>query len=168
MVKVRVGVFLTIRCGVYHNIIYIINIVVIILIICIIYSMATERQTHRQVAISGGLLVDEHIAPLVDVLRRFEKVQTVDSCEGYDDAPCYVYFTYQGDAQAFMLFVNELSIKLRARLDSCCDYKLRMEWLAGSESPMAELISRRGYVNTLADALQAITTCHTNQSDDGR
>jgi hypothetical protein len=60
------------------------------------------------VAISGGLMVDEYVAPLVVALNAFERVSTLDSCEGRDGAPAYVYFTYQGDTHALVSFLHDL------------------------------------------------------------
>jgi hypothetical protein len=39
--------------------------------------------------------VDRGIAPLVSLLSSIPGVQTLQSCQGFDDSPAYVYFWYR-------------------------------------------------------------------------
>ncbi len=127
------------------------------------------RGVHKQIEITHGVSVDRGIAALVSALNGFDRVRTLDSCEGSDESPGYVYFTIDTDAAALLRFVHDLSVKLGACLSSCCEYKLRVEWLAGSDKPVAELIARHDCIPVLVEALSSfMAVCHTNQSADGR
>ena len=116
--------------------------------------------THEQATIEGGIEVDRGIVPLVQILNRIEDVSTLDSCEGGERHEAYVYFRCSHDT---VQFVEWLADRLRASLDACCEYRLRLEWLAGSEV-MAQILARPDYVGTLADALMKVTNDHTNRS----
>jgi hypothetical protein len=114
---------------------------------------------HEQVTIEGGIEVDRGVAPLVVALNSFGGVATLASCEGDPERAAYVYFRCADTVR----FVDWLADKLRARLNACCEYRLRVEWLAGSEA-MAEIIAQPDYVDTLTDALSAIKrACHKNR-----
>jgi len=119
---------------------------------------------HEQVLLDSGIEVDRGIAPLVVALNSFDGVATVSSCEAGPNGRAYVYFRCTETTP----FVEWLADKLRARLNACCEYRLRVEWLAGSEA-MAEIIAQPDYVETLTDALSAIKrACHTNRFPDDR
>jgi len=117
---------------------------------------------HKQITLDGGLEVDRGIAPLVAALNKIEGVSTVDSCEGDSQSEAYVYFRGRPDT---VQLVEWLADRLRARLHACCEYRLRLEWLAGSEV-MAEILTRSDYVDTLANALLQVTNDHTSQFAD--
>jgi len=108
---------------------------------------------HREVQVKVNAFVDEGIAPLITALNEFERVETVDSCQGYGDQLAYTYFRFRGTAGEFLAFLQELSVTLGTRLDSCCDYRLRAEWLAGAKEPIGQLLVRLDYVPVLAEAL---------------
>ena len=100
--------------------------------------------------------VDEGVAPLVEALNQFEKVETIDSCQGYGGRPACVYFRFRGTPREFLTFLQGLSVNLGTRLDSCCDYSLRAEWLAGAKEPRGQLWARLDYVPRLAEALLGV------------
>ena len=115
---------------------------------------------HREVSVKVNSWVDCGIAPLVAAMNEFDEILTVDSCEGGDDAPAYVYFIHHGDAEQASAFVIKLSALLGTRLHSCCDYKLRLEWTPGAEQPLGEILTNPSYVDTLANALVGAASIH--------
>jgi hypothetical protein len=119
---------------------------------------------HEQVLLDSGIEVDRGIAPLVIALNRIEGVATLDSCEGDSQNEAYVYFRGRPDT---MRLVERLADRLRARLNVCCEYRLRLEWLASSQV-MGQILTRPDYVETLANALSAINARHTTPFRDGR
>ena len=111
-----------------------------------------SRRPHKEVQVKVNAWADEGIAPIVSALNQFERVETVDSCQGYDESG-YVYFRFRGSADEFLAFLQNLSGSLGTRLDSCGDYRLRAEWLAGAKEPLGQLLVRLDYVPILAEAL---------------
>ena len=125
---------------------------------------------HTEIPIKVNAWVDEGVAALVSALNEFENVQTLESCEGQDVTPSHVYFLHREGPQQTFAFLRGLAELLSPRLHSCCDYKLRLEWMPGAEQPLAEIVTRQEYVGTLANALTEIAAngYHTTQFDDGR
>jgi hypothetical protein len=111
-----------------------------------------SRRPHKEVQVKVNAFVDEGIAPVVTALNQFDRMETLDSCQGYDES-AYVYFRFRGTAEEFLAFLQSLSASLGTRLDSCCDYKLRAEWLAGAKEPLGQLLVRLDYAPILAEAL---------------
>jgi len=114
------------------------------------------REVHKQVVVKVNAFADETIAPLVEALNRFERIETIDSCQGYGGRPAYVYFRFRGSPREFLVFLQRLSVNLGTRLDSCCDYSVRAEWLAGAKEPRGQLWVRSDYVPILAEALLGV------------
>ena len=83
-------------------------------------------------------------------------METVDSRQGYGDELAYTYFRFRGTTEEFLAFLQELSANLGTHLDSCCDYILRAEWLAGAKEPIGQLLVRLDYVPRLAEALLGV------------
>jgi len=106
----------------------------------------------------------------VSALDEFDDVQAVESCEEHNGTPVFVYFIHRHSTQQTFAFVRMLLRLLGPRLESCCDYKLRLEWTPGTKQPLAEIITHRAYLSTLADALadNAAKTCRTSVSAGGR
>jgi len=50
--------------------------------------------------------VDQGIAEVVSLLSQIDQLETVESCEGYPDAPAFVYFRY-GDWKNLCWFLFE-------------------------------------------------------------
>lgn len=50
---------------------------------------------HEQTWVKVNAQVDRGIAHLVSLLNAIPGVQTLQSCEGFDDSPAYVYFWYK-------------------------------------------------------------------------
>jgi hypothetical protein len=127
-----------------------------------------SRRPHKEVQVKVNAWVDEGIAPIITALNQFERVETVDSCQGYGskweaesigvwgDQLAYTYFRFRGTARDLLTFLQDLSVSLGTRLDSCCDYRLRAEWLAGAKEPIGQLLVRLDYVPTLAEALLGV------------
>ncbi len=121
---------------------------------------------HREVVVKVNAFVDEGVMPLVSALNEFERVETIDSCQGNGETPAYTYFRFRGTAREFLDFLQGLSVSLGTRLDSCCDYNLRAEWLAGAEEPVGQLSVRLDYVPKLADALLRVHQAMTGETQD--
>ena len=110
-------------------------------------------KNHTETRIKVNAWVDSGIAPLVVALNEFDQVETVDSCEGYDDQP-YVYFRCR-NAKETCDFVYWLWGSLGTHLDSSSDYRLSLEWM-GTEEPMARIITTRTYLDCLLTGLSAV------------
>lgn len=123
------------------------------------------------VRVSDGdmVAVDREVAPLVQCLNQISDLITLDSCSGHGERDAYVYFTLAGGGNGLLTFVPELIKCLKADLDSCCEYRLRLEWLARDEAPLAQIIAQPDYIGILCDALKSPTVKHhMNQFADGK
>jgi len=120
--------------------------------------------THRQVFVKVNASVDEGIAPLVVALNQLARIHTIDSCEGYRGKEAYVYFSYWGTARQLASFLHNLSGYLGDCLDSCGDYRLEMEWLAGTTMPTARIVCRRDYIGPLIEALTELAALRRSES----
>jgi hypothetical protein len=128
-----------------------------------------EAEQHGQVVVKVNAQVDERVAPLVSALNEFDGVLTVDSCQGDAGSMAYVYFTRSGTSRDLLLFVDELAASLNARLAARQnEYEIRAEWAAGTEKPLAVLITRPEYIDVLADALSGAAKTHKKLFPYGR
>ena len=119
---------------------------------------------HQEIHLQVNAWVDEGIAPLVAALNRFERIVTVDSCQGDESQPAYVYFKEHPDSSGLALFVQDLAEILRD-CDLRCDYTLRVEWLGEDLEPMAQILALPSSIQLLADALtKAVNSRHTSAS----
>lgn len=108
---------------------------------------------HTEIPVKVNAWIDEGIAPIVFALNRFPEVVTLDSCEGRDGS-AYVHFAVRGDAADLSAFVHDLSVGIGKRVSGDCEYCLRIEWVAGSDTPMATLYSRIDYVEPVSNAIE--------------
>lgn len=130
-----------------------------------VQTTGREAGAHRQVKVKVNAQVDEHIAPVIEALNHFENVVTVDSCQGKDDSKAYVYFTHSGSSGELLTFVDKFAASLNGYLNTREDeYRLRVEWMAGSGTPLAELLMEQESISRLAHAIVAIATYHKSQS----
>lgn len=125
---------------------------------------------HTEIRVKANVWVDEGVAALVSALNEFEDIQTLESCEGGSEAHASVYFLHRRGGQETFAFVQRLSGLLESRLEACCEYRFRLEWMPGNNKPLAEILARREYVDTLAGALATVAANepHTTQFADGR
>lgn len=107
---------------------------------------------HTEIPVKVTAWVDEGVAPLVEALNEFPQVVTLDSCQGSEERPAHVYFKCRGEATETALFAAWLAESLATSTEAC-DYSLRVEWLAGSNEPMAELLTAPQFVRRLAGLL---------------
>lgn len=122
----------------------------------IVIALIKNCTVHAQTAVKVNALVDEGIAPLVEALNLFQGVLTIDSCQGGDCQKAYVWFHYGDSPGELASFLHELSVSLGAFLDSCCEFVILMEWLGGTETPTAKVVTDPDYISNLAEALQAV------------
>jgi len=69
-------------------------------------SLNAESPGHRPVWVQVNVQVDQGIAEVVSLLSEIDELETVESCEGYSDAPAFVYFRY-GDWKKLCRFLFE-------------------------------------------------------------
>ena len=115
-------------------------------------------EIHTQVAVKVNAFVDEGIARLVEALGLFQEIQTIESCEGSSEHRAYVYFVHCGEVDEFAQFIHKLSVQLGARQPACCEYVLVLEWMAGTEIPIAKLELEKSYVEGLATTIRKIAS----------
>jgi hypothetical protein len=116
---------------------------------------------HREVPVKVTAWVDEGVAPLVVALNDFERVLTVDSCEGGTTDGAYVLFRVRGHAGQAAKFAAGLAEAMGER----APYLLQAEWRTGESEPLLALSCPRDSVPALVDALSA---ARTRLSVDGR
>jgi len=125
--------------------------------------------SHIEIPVKVNAWIDKDIAPLVLALNRFDGVITVDSCQG-KNGHGYVYFTHHGNPEDLASFIQRLSASIGKKIPSGGDFSFRLEWLAGSERPMAQLVVKGSLVEPLANTITEIAASsgHTNRSRRGR
>ncbi|MFH2057232.1 MAG: hypothetical protein ABIJ61_14840 [bacterium] len=116
-------------------------------------------QDHKQTWVKVNAPVDDGIASLVMALNEFEGIITVDSCQGTENEPAYVFFTCLGDGDSLYSFVSKLAASLSAHLDSCSEWSLILEW-AGAEQPLARLEIQPASVIRLAKEVREVACNH--------
>ncbi len=109
---------------------------------------------HRQVPIKVNALVDEGIAPLVTALSRLAPVLTLDSCQGGDGAPAYVYFGYSGPEENELTFFYRLAKAIAGQPHREPFFTLNLEWRSGNQRPLASLQCPPEAIAHLARALR--------------
>ena len=115
---------------------------------------------HTEVRIQVNAWVDEWIAPVVEALNGFPEVVTFDSCEGDG----HVFFDVEGGADALVAFVRELAAGLAAELESCCGFRLNLEWM-GSHPAQGAIYVAEGQNEAVAQALRAVSDRRTGSAD---
>lgn len=110
---------------------------------------------HSEIPIKVTAWVDEGIVPLVAALNEFDGVITVDSCEADERGEAYVYFKVRGEPDATVLFAARLAHALAGN-GIVSEYCLRVEWIDGSDEPMAQIVTAPALVKTLADVLISV------------
>jgi hypothetical protein len=109
---------------------------------------------HEEVPIKVTAWVDKGVAPLVEALNAWDGVVTLDSCEGYDGESARVTFTSRHDADELFTLMKRLASVFNARFHSE-GVTLRLEWHAGAEQPVADLLVSRPCLGAVAEALLA-------------
>ncbi len=109
---------------------------------------------HEEIPIKVNAWVDRGIAPLVCALNRSDDVLTLDSREGGGNEPACIHFACHGGAHRLFGFVHALSRSIGQQLRADNEFEFRLEWVAGSEEPMAVLCVRQDFVQPLARAIE--------------
>jgi hypothetical protein len=117
---------------------------------------------HRERPVKVTAWVDEGVVPLVLALNEHEHIATVDSCEGDDEIGASVFFICRGGPAASASFAARLGTALGAHKPPL-PFRLRLEWLEGTDEPMMELVCPRDAVERVA---QAVSSCRTKASGD--
>jgi hypothetical protein len=112
---------------------------------------------HTEIPVKVNAWVDEGVAPLILALNEFADLVTLDSCQGDQDRPAYVYFRHRGTAAETVQLVTRLAEALYAAAAGC-DYTFRVEWLAGGNEPMAELMTSPHSIGQPATALGEVVS----------
>lgn len=69
-------------------------------------SASADSPRHTPAWVRVNVQVDQGIAEIVSLLSQIDELETVESCEGYSDAPAFVYFRY-GDWKKLCQFLFE-------------------------------------------------------------
>jgi len=115
---------------------------------------------HSQTNIKVNALADNKIAPLVVALNRIGNIFTIDSCEGSQDEPAYVYFKYGSSPQSLAVFCSILAEKLNAHIKGSNDYALRVEWNYDFSTNMAVLVTSQDNIPKLTQAVDSVVSIH--------
>jgi len=116
---------------------------------------------HVEVPIKVNAWVDGGVEPLVSALNEYERVVTLDSCEG-GERGAYVLFAYRGESQVAAGFASDLGCALESLAP---EFLLQVEWGPGGEGePLLSLACPPDHVDRLAEALSA---CRRTVSCDG-
>ena len=110
---------------------------------------------HTEIPIQVNAWVDEGIAPLVAALNKFPLIVTLDSCEGYNDF-AHIHFAHRAGQTALAEFLHDLSVAVGKDVPADNEYRLQIEWVAGSEEPLATLYVRSDFVEPLAQAIESV------------
>lgn len=131
---------------------------------------ASKMKQHHEILVKVNAWIDKGVAPLVESLNLFEGVVTLDSCEGCNGDPAYVYFrccsgSKDVEPERTIKFVIWLATALRSQPNPLTvEYRLRLDWLT-SEEPMAELTTQRENVPTLAAKIAELSSVKSRQCD---
>lgn len=110
---------------------------------------------HSTKPVKVNAWVDKEIAPVVQALNKFTEIITVDSCQGGDGQNAYVHFICNSNDDALYHFVKDTSRMLSQNI-SCSDgFCLRIEWVAGSDYPMATLSMEPNMIGPLSKAMES-------------
>ena len=95
------------------------------------------NKEHTEIPIKVNAWVDRDISPLVLALNDFDSIITVDSCQGSEDLPAYVFFKYAGKSEPCFIYHFAALLADHAK----CNYELRISWLTGNTEPLIELMT---------------------------
>ena len=112
--------------------------------------------SHNVVNVKVNVFVYERIAPLVKVLSDFERLFTVDSCEGSNKEPGYVYFKYGSSPKDLAVFCTLLAEKLSTYIKGSNEYSLCVEWEYDFSTNIAKLMTSHQNIQELAKAIESI------------
>ena len=112
----------------------------------------TTRSSHREIPVKVTAWVDEGVAPLVRALNDFDRVMTVDSCEGKRAVGAYVLFRFRGSSRQAARFAADLGAQLG---EDAPPYLLQAEWRPGG-GPLLALSCPLDSVEPLAEALSGV------------
>jgi hypothetical protein len=116
----------------------------------------TDAVLHQEIPVKVTAWVDEGVAPLVTALNEFERVITVDSCQGNAAKGAYVLFSYRGGSKEAARFASDLGEALEPLAP---EFLLQAEWRPGGEGePLLALTCPPDHVGRLADALNVCRT----------
>jgi hypothetical protein len=85
----------------------------------------TDLLPHQEIPVKVTAWVDEGVAPLVTALNEFERVMTVDSCQGDAAKGAYVLFSYRGEGKEAACVASDLG-RVLAPLSP--EFLLQAEW----------------------------------------
>lgn len=91
---------------------------------------------HKEIPIKVTAMVDEGIAPLVEVMNAFEGVVTYSSCQGDDESAerALIWFEYRGKVDA-LTFYAQFARQLFCALAPHAPYELHCRWESHSPEP---------------------------------
>lgn len=113
---------------------------------------------HKEVMIKINSLIDKNIVPLVQALNDFNCIITLDSCQGGDDRPAYIYFVFRGEQRKEAMFFFWLASALRQKAEQ--DYELNLSWIFKNENALAKLVTQPEYIDSLSKSLKKIAKAY--------
>ena len=120
---------------------------------------------HDTIPIKVNAWVDKDIAPLVEAISVFPQIVTVDSCQGGSDEKAYVHFVCESDEDVLHALVRSLSRAMNTLLPTADAARVQIEWVAGSDYPMATLVVEPKLIGSLTEVVRSVANSdHTTAS----
>ncbi len=95
--------------------------------------MSSRTKSHKQVPAKVTAYVDESIKDLVEILNSFDKVETIESCEGDDNHEAFILLGHgdpnNNDSQETIDFATTIVRRIRlARSNKLILINLAIQW----------------------------------------
>ncbi len=108
---------------------------------------------HPEVPIKVNAWVDQRLAPVVEALNAFPTVETFSSCQGDG----HIYFRVRGEPEDLFRFIVDLARDLTEEIsDSCCGFRLQLEWVGSHPSHGAMYVADQA-LNVVAQGLRRVS-----------
>jgi len=126
--------------------------------------MTTQTlDSHKQVPVKVTAYVDEGIGPLVEVLNKFDGVQTTQSCQGDERQRAFVWMDY-GDTEAndpdlplvieMAVFTHRLAQVIReSNIPDNHNINVSIHWWGAQSWPCITLELPQGHIGDLTRLL---------------
>jgi hypothetical protein len=122
-----------------------------------VVSTQLKAKPHKGIVVKVNAVVDEGIAPLVLALNEIPCVYTIDSCQGRQDKPAYVYFRYLGREEREPSFFADLAKAMARRCGREILYRIRLEWNSGDQ-PLGIVECPQGAIRRVASIINAASS----------
>jgi len=127
------------------------------------HKRGVSPRRHPTVVVKVNAPVDRGIAPLVMALSELPELLTIDSCQGGNGLPAYVYlrysgqFIYRGADEDELRVFSRLAKALAAKCQDGGLYALCLEWCSG-DAPLGHLKCAPKDVPRLAKLVHSVAS----------